>query len=100
MKVKIKVEETELEATYQVNEKSNTVYDLKEMISKNNFGPSIKEQRLEFVKNGVLKRLKNSHFINHYKIEEGSVIVLKYLSLSSSSSNSSSPSASDGETCY
>lgn len=100
MKIKIRVEDTKLEATFAVDEKADTVYDLKEMIAKINFGPSIKEQRLEFVKNGVLKRLKNSHFINHYMVEEGSVIVLKYMSVSSSSSNSSSPSASDGESCY
>ena len=97
MKIRVKLEENELEVTYEINEKEQTIYDLKELIAKDNFGPSIKEQRLELIKGGVLRRLKNSHFIEYYEVNEQSVLILKHLSVSSSSSNSSSPCASDCE---
>ncbi len=51
MKIRVKSEENELEITLDINEKEHTVYDLKELIAKHNFGLSIKEQRLEFIKN-------------------------------------------------
>jgi hypothetical protein len=100
MKIRVKSEENELEITLDINEKEHTVYDLKELIAKHNFGLSIKEQRLEFIKNGMLRRLKNSHFIEYYEINEGSILILKHQSASSSSSNSSSPYASDVEIDY
>ncbi len=97
MKIKVQLDENELQITLDINEKEQTIYDLKELVAKHNFGLSIKEQRLEFVKNGILRRLKNSHFIDYYGINEGSVLILKHQSASSSSSNSSSPCASDFE---
>lgn len=93
MKIIIRRDDNEMEATYEVNETEQTIYDLKEMISKNNFGPIIEEQRLEFNK----KRLKNSHFISYYQVKEKSVIILKQQSASTSSSNTSTPSVSDGD---
>ena len=93
MKIIIKREDNEMEATYDLNETEHTIYDLKEMISENNFGPIIEEQRLEFNN----KRLKNKHFISYYNIKDKSVIILKQQSASTSSSCSSTPSVSDGE---
>lgn len=93
MKITIKRDDNELEATYEVNENELTVLDLKDLIAKNNFGPIIEEQRLEYNK----KRLKNSHFLSYYQIKEKSVLILKLQSASTSSSNTSTPSASDDD---
>jgi hypothetical protein len=82
-----------MEATYELNEREQTVAELKEMISANNFGPVVEEQRLEFNN----RRLKNSHFLAYYSLKNNDVIILKQQSASSSSSNSSTPSASDDE---
>jgi hypothetical protein len=94
MKIVIRRDENEMEATYEVNEREQTVADLKEIISANQFGPAVEEQRLE-LKNG--RRLKNSHFLAYYGVKANDVLVLKQQSASSSSSNSSTPSASDDE---
>ena len=93
MKIIIKKEDNDMEATYELNENEHTIYDLKEMIAENNFGPIIEEQRLEFNN----KRLKNKHFISYYNIKDKSVLVLKQQSASTSSSCSSTPSASDDD---
>jgi hypothetical protein len=93
MRITIRRDDNEMEATYEVNEKEQTIYDLKEKIAENNFGPIIEEQRLEYNN----KRLKNSHFIAYYQIKDKSVIILKLQSASTSSSNTSTPSASDDD---
>lgn len=93
MKITIKRDDNEMEATYEVNENELTVLDLKDLIARNNFGPIIEEQRLEYNN----KRLKNSHFLSYYQVKEKSVLVLKLQSASTSSSNTSTPSASDDE---
>ena len=97
MKIIIRREDNEMEATYEINEHEQTVLELKEMIAERNFGPIVKEQRLEY-KN---RRLKNSHFIAHYQIADKSVLILKRQaasnSSSSSSSNSSTPPVTDEE---
>ena len=96
MKIIIRREDNEMEATYEINENEQTILELKEMIAERNFGPIVKEQRLEF-KN---RRLKNSHFLSHYQIQDKSVIILKrqaVSSSSSSSSNSSTPPVTDEE---
>lgn len=93
MKITIRREDNEMEATYDVNETEQTIYDLKELIAENNFGPIIEEQRLEYNN----KRLKNSHFISYYQVKDKSIIILKHQSASTSSSNTSTPSLSDGE---
>jgi len=59
MKVIIRREDNEMEATYEVNENEQTIQELKEMIAEHNFGPIVKEQRLEYNN----RRLKNSHFM-------------------------------------
>ena len=85
-----------MEATYEVNANGQTIYELKEMIAEHNFGPIIKEQRLEYNN----RRLKNSHFIAHYQIKEKDVIILKRQAVSncsSSESSSSTPAISDEE---
>ncbi|CAF0892713.1 unnamed protein product [Brachionus calyciflorus] len=93
MKIIIRRDDNEMEATYEVNENEVTIFDLKDMIAKNNFGPIIEEQRLEYNN----KRLKNSHFISYYQIKDKSVLILKLQSASTSSSNTSTPSASDDD---
>ncbi|RNA38252.1 hypothetical protein BpHYR1_030553 [Brachionus plicatilis] len=93
MKITIRRDDNEMEATYEVNENELTILDLKDMIAKNNFGPIIEEQRLEFSN----KRLKNSHFLSYYQIKDKSVLILKLQSASTSSSNTSTPSASDDD---
>lgn len=93
MKIIIRREDNEMEATYEVNDKEHTIYDLKELIAENNFGPIIEEQRLEYNN----KRLKNSHFLFYYDIKDKSIIILKHQSASTSSSNTSTPSASDDD---
>lgn len=93
MKIVIRREDNEMEATYEMNENEQTICDLKELIAKNNFGPIVEEQRLEYNN----KRLKNSHFISYYQIKDKSVIILKLQSASTSSSATSTPSASDDE---
>jgi hypothetical protein len=91
----IRRDDNELEATYEVNENEQTVQELKEMIADRNFGPIVKEQRLEYNN----RRMKNSHFISHYQIQDKSVIILKFqaASNSSSESNSSTPAFTDEE---
>jgi len=92
----IRRDDNELEATYEVNENEQTVQELKEMIADRNFGPIVKEQRLEYNN----RRLKNSHFISHYQIQDKSVIILKFQAASNSSSsesNSSTPAFTDEE---
>jgi hypothetical protein len=93
MKLVIKRDDNEMEATYELNACEQTVAELKELISAHNFGPIVEEQRLEFNN----RRLKNSHFLAYYSLKENDVLVLKQQSASSSSSNSSTPSASDDE---
>ena len=93
MRIIIRRDDNEMEATYDVNELEMTIYDLKEKIAENNFGPIVEEQRLEYNN----KRLKNSHFLNYYNVKNNCVIILKQQSASTSSSNASSPSASDDD---
>ncbi len=96
MKVIVRKDDNEMEATYEVNENEQTIQELKEMIFSQNFGPIVKEQRLEYNN----RRLKNSHFISHYQIKENSVIILKRQAASNSSSsesNSSTPAVTDEE---
>lgn len=96
VKLVVRRDDNEMEATYLVNLKEQTVYELKELIAENQFGPCVEEQRLE-LKN---RRLKNSHFLSYYvndHKDESTVLVLKLQSASSSSSNSSTPSVSEGE---
>lgn len=93
MKIVIRRDDNELEATYEVNEREMTVLELKEKIAENNFGPIVEEQRLEYNN----KRLKNSHFLNYYNVKDKCIIILKQQSASTSSSNASSPSASDDD---
>ena len=96
MKVIIRRDDNELEKEFELTG-NETIYNLKEMISKNNFGPIIKEQRLEYCDNGRVKRLKNSHNLAYYEIQDNCIIILKHQSASSSSSNASSPYGSDEE---
>jgi hypothetical protein len=89
MKITISKDFDNTELLLEMNPNEQTVLDLKEKIADQNFGPRQEEQRLELND----KRLKNSHLLAHYKIDEKSIIVLKFQSASTSSSNSSTPSA-------
>lgn len=88
MKIIVRKDEDSTEAEFEISEEQ-TVQDLKDLIASENFGPIVKEQRLEF--DGI--RLKNSQLLSKYSFEEGSVVVLKQQSASSSSS----AAASDNE---
>lgn len=101
MLIKVKVEESDLELSFDVNIEVQTVLDLKVLISGSQFSPVVKEQRLEFTKNGILRRLKNSHLISYYGVNEtDNQVILKHQSASSSSSNSSSPYESEKDEIY
>jgi hypothetical protein len=96
VKLVVRRDDNEKEATYLVNLHEQTVYELKELIAENHFGPCVEEQRLELKQ----RRLKNSHFLSHYldaRMGECILLILKLQSASSSSSNSSTPSASEDE---
>ena len=94
MIITVRRDDNEMEATYEVDENEQTIFDLKEKIAENNFGPVVEEQRLEYNN----KRLKNSHFISYYNIKNKSIIVMKLQSASTSSSCSSTPEGTDDET--
>lgn len=96
IKLVVRRDDNEIEETYLVNLNEQTVYELKELIAKNHFGPCVEEQRLELNN----RRLKNSHFLSYYvndPTDDSIVLILKLQSASSSSSNSSTPSASEDE---
>jgi hypothetical protein len=86
MKIIIKKEDSEEKSEFNLDVDKQSILELKEMIAKNNFGPIVKEQRLEF--NG--KRLKNNHVLSKYSLKDGSEIILKHKSASSSSCSSAS----------
>jgi hypothetical protein len=98
MIIKVKVAETDLELSFDIDIETKTVHYLKVLIARDSFSLPVKEQRLEFAKNGHLRRLKNSHLINYYGLsEQNNLLTLKHQSASSSSSNSSSPYESEKE---
>ena len=81
MIIKVKVAETDLELSFDIDIETKTVHYLKVLIARDSFSLPVKEQRLEFAKNGHLRRLKNSHLINYYGLsEQNNLLTLKHQS--------------------